>query len=75
MKLRIRNPQPGQHNVRCPKCQSVQTYVYEAANGEGENTETRPVEKVNKTKPVQKISISVVDASCRNADISAPTVF
>ena len=40
--------------LRCPKCQSVQTYVYEAANGEGENTETRPVEKVNKTKPVQK---------------------
>ena len=54
MKLLIRNPQPGQHNVRCPNCQSVQTYVYEAANGEGENTETRPVEKVNKTKPVQK---------------------
>ena len=54
MKLRIRNPQPGQHNVRSPKCQSVQTYVYEAAKGEGENTETRPVEKVNKTKPVQK---------------------
>ena len=40
--------------LRCPKCQSVQTYVYEAAKGEGENTETRPVEKVNKTKPVQK---------------------
>ena len=54
MKLRIRNPQSGQHNVRWPKCQSVQTYVYEAANGEDENTETRPVEKVNKTKPVQK---------------------
>ena len=54
IKLRIRNPQPGQHNVRCPKCQSVQTYVYEAANDEEGSFETRPVEKVNKTKPVQK---------------------
>lgn len=57
MKLRIRNPQPGQHNVRCPKCQSVQTYTYTPTNAgasEPDNTETRPVEKAVKTKPVQK---------------------
>lgn len=52
MKLRIRNPQVGQHSVRCPKCQSVQTYTYGAPAAP--QTPAPPVSQpVNKTKPVQ----------------------
>ena len=55
MKLRIRNPQVGQHSVRCPKCQSVQTYTYGAPAAP--QTPAPPVppvpQPVNKTKPVQ----------------------
>lgn len=55
MKLRIRNPQPGQHNVRCPKCQSVQTYTYTPASApEPADTSTHPVQQSVKTKPVQR---------------------
>lgn len=55
MKLRIRNPQPGQHNVRCPKCQSVQTYSYTpTAAASSDCAETRPINQSNPTKPVQK---------------------
>lgn len=28
VKMRIRNPQQGTHSVKCPNCQSVQTYSY-----------------------------------------------
>ena len=54
MKLRIRNPQPGQHNVRCPKCQSVQTYTYADKGVAADSGETKPVDQANKTKPTPK---------------------
>ncbi len=54
MKLRIRNPQPGQHSVRCPKCQSVQTYTYGTpAPAQNLAQPTPAPQTVNKTKPVQ----------------------
>lgn len=56
MKLRIRNPQVGQHSVRCPKCQSVQTYTYGAPASSAASAQPTPPpapQPVNKTKPVQ----------------------
>lgn len=61
MKLRIRNPHVGQHSIRCPKCQSVQTYTYNAPAASPTPAQPTPVpqtppvppQPVNKTKPVQ----------------------
>ena len=51
MKLRIRNPKPGQHTIRCPKCQSLQQYTYTPAGTAAQQPEPQ---KPNKTKPVAK---------------------
>lgn len=53
-KLRIRRPLPGEHSIRCPKCQAVQTYNYKQEGADATKAPAKEEQKQLATKVLQK---------------------